>query len=156
MSDDDSLLRLEIMHFERFVSQHGGVYGVGGGRGLHAAPIKSQKAALTLPPGSMEQLAQFQKEERQRYASPDQAYVYSLRNGAKATVSPIAKKSAAVGKVRGGRNVPRQHQTDAPAGLPPCGTIERNSAIPSPFLLRRENTSCFQQSVLRVLRSSLW
>jgi len=100
MSDDDSLLRLEIMHFERFVSQHGGVYGVGGGRGLHAAPIKSQKAALTLPPGSMEQLAQFQKEERQRYASPDQAYVYSLRNGAKATVSPIAKKSAAVGKAR--------------------------------------------------------
>eukprot|EP00962_Isochrysis_galbana_P049935 scaffold21399_cov45-Isochrysis_galbana.AAC.1 len=88
------------MHFERFVSQHGGVYGMGGGRGLHAAPIKAQKAALTLPPGSADQLARFQQQERERYASPDQPFVYSLRDATMASVSPIGKKASATGKVR--------------------------------------------------------
>lgn len=88
-----------MIHFERFVSQHGGVYG-GGNRGLHAAPIKAQKAALTLPPGSAQQLSLFQQQERERYATPDQPFVYTLRDASKAAVSPIGKKGTATGKVR--------------------------------------------------------
>ncbi|EOD27374.1 hypothetical protein EMIHUDRAFT_468885 [Emiliania huxleyi CCMP1516] len=97
---DAELRRLEVLHFERFVSQHGGVVsGSGGARGLHA-PIRSQKAALTLPPGSAEQLAFFQREEAMRYSSPNQAWVYTLRDGSQSSVSPIGKKSSAVGKAR--------------------------------------------------------
>ena len=97
---DAELRRLEVLHFERFVSQHGGVVsGSGGARGLHA-PVRSQKAALTLPPGSAEQLAFFQREEAMRYSSPDMAWVYTLRDGSQSSVSPIGKKSSAVGKAR--------------------------------------------------------
>jgi len=64
-------MRIALSYISYFIVQ------VGGGRGLHAAPIKAQKAALTLPPGSAEQLALFQAEEGERYSNPDQCFVYT-------------------------------------------------------------------------------
>jgi nuclear factor related to kappa-B-binding protein len=96
---DAALLPLEAMHYERFVSQHGGAVGAGGAKGLHAQPMKGQKAALTLPPGSAEQLSTFRRQEEERFASPDMPFTYTLRDGSSSSVAPIGKKGGS-GKAR--------------------------------------------------------
>ena len=52
-------------------------------------PIKSHTGALTLPPGSAEQLSRLHAEEEARYAAPDAAFVYTLRDGSHSTVAPL-------------------------------------------------------------------
>jgi len=98
-SSNAALLRLEALHYELFLSQHGGITGTAKGLGL--APVKGSKSsALNLPPGSADQLALLHEEEAQRYANPEASFVYTLRDGAKATVAPLGKKT-------GGK--PREH-----------------------------------------------
>ncbi|KOO23028.1 hypothetical protein Ctob_001031 [Chrysochromulina tobinii] len=95
-STDEALRRLEALHHENFLAQHGGITGTA--RGLGLAPLKAPKAALTLPPGSAEQLARLHEEEARRYAQPDLAFVYTLRDGSTATVAPVGRKAG--GKAR--------------------------------------------------------
>ena len=87
-SSSAALRRLEALHYDQFLAQHGGVVGAGGARGLHAAP-KAQKSMLTLPPGSAEQLATFRTEEERRYAAPERAFTYTLRDGSTSCVAPL-------------------------------------------------------------------
>ena len=96
-SANHALRRLEALHYELFLAQHGGVVGAGGERGLHAPP-KAQKSVLTLPPGSAEQLAKFREEEAARFANPEVPFIYTLRDGSRAAVAPLGKKTG--GKAR--------------------------------------------------------
>ena len=94
-----ALQRLELRHYELFLAQHGGVVGLAGQRGLHAAP-SSHKSVLTLPPGSAEQLVKFREEEQTRFerTPPDAIFTYTLRDGSRASVAPLGKKPG--GKAR--------------------------------------------------------
>lgn len=100
-SSDGALRRMEQLHHEHFLTQHGGITGTARGLGggiTGVAGLKAPKAALTLPPGSAEQLAKLHEEEAARYAAPDAGFVYTLRDGSSATVAPIGKKGG--GKAR--------------------------------------------------------
>ena len=109
-SSNASLRRFEALHYEQFLSQHGGVVGsVGGMRGMYAAP-RAQKNTLTLPPGSAEQLAAFRAEEERRYASPEAPFTFTLRDGSRSCVAPLRKSSSKA----------REHfllENDRPAGV---------------------------------------
>ena len=97
-SSSAALRRSEVLHYELFLTQHGGVVGAGGARGLQAAP-KAQKSTLTLPPGSAEQLTTFRAEERARYEAPEAAFSYTLRDGSISAVAPLGKNKVG-GKAR--------------------------------------------------------
>lgn len=92
------MLAYDAAHYERYVSQHGGVVALGGAKGLHAAPTKAQKSIL-LGEVTDAQLELFRQQEAQRFDDPERAFTYTLRDGTTSTVAPLGKKSAG-GKAR--------------------------------------------------------